>query len=77
MADRPSIEEMAEDFGEDRTDNLRPYLAVAMIPLELQINEAEHPTQESKLYLVKTFLEAMGFAGADVKSVEPIPGARH
>ncbi len=77
MADRPSIEEMAEDFGEDRTDNLRPYLAVALIPLELRINEAEHPTQESRLYLVKKFLEKMGFVGSEVKSVEPIPGARH
>ena len=57
--------------------DMQPYLAVVRVPLEMLIDEAKYPTEENKLSLVKKAFEEMGFRGADVLSVEPIPGVRH
>lgn len=57
--------------------DMQPYLAVVLVPLEMLIDEEKYPTKENRLNLVrKAFLE-MGFTGAEVESVEPIPGVKH
>ena len=55
----------------------QPYLAVVQVPLEMLIDEVKYPAEEDRLNLVKKAFEEMGFRGADVLSVEPIPGVRH
>ena len=57
--------------------DMQPYLAVVLVPLEIRIDEEKYPTERDKIDLVKKCFEEMGFIGAEVKSVELIPGVRH
>ena len=57
--------------------DMQPYLAVVQVPLEILIDEAKYPTEENRLDLVKKAFEEMGFRGAEVLSVEPIPEVKH
>ena len=58
-------------------DDLAPYLAVALVPLQVMISDSKFPTDEDKKEVVKESLEEMGFVGALVQSVEPIPPEKH
>ena len=74
---RPPLGEMIQELGQDQQDDLRPYLAVALVPIQVMISESRFPTEEDKRALVKQSLEEMGFAGSAIQSVELVPPGRH
>lgn len=74
---RPPLDQMIRDLGDDHDSELEPYLAVALVPLQVMISDEKFPTEEDKLDLVRQSLEKMGFIGSVVQSVEPVPPGRH
>ena len=74
---RPPIEELLEDIKEDHLNDLEPYLAIALVPLQVMISDEKFPTDKAKRAMIKQSLEEMGFAGALVQSVEPVPVKKH
>lgn len=57
--------------------DLEPYLAIALVPLQVMISDKKFPTDADKKDMVKQSLEEMGFTGALVQSIEPVPIGRH
>ncbi len=74
---RIPLDEMVRDLREDDISELRSYLAVALVPLQVMISDEKFPTEEDKREMVKKSLEEMGFVGSLVQSVELIPPERH
>ena len=74
---RPMLEEMIQELQQDQMDDLEPYLAIALVPLQVMISDSKFPTDADKKNMVKQAFEEIGFAGSLIQSVERVPPRKH
>ena len=68
---------MIQGLQQDEMDDLAPYLAVALVPLQVMISDSKFPTDAGKKNMVKQAFEEIGFTGCLVQSVERVPPGKH
>ena len=74
---RLPLNEMIRGLKQDEVDDLEPYLAVALVPLQIMISDSKFPTDADKKSMVKQAFEEIGFTGSLIQSVERVPPGKH